>query len=72
VTGSYPASWMIAGSADAGHRGCRRAQNTRRASRGVGEVPLVPVMVAVANAVHDALGMRHYTLLMAPPNDAGQ
>jgi CO/xanthine dehydrogenase Mo-binding subunit len=26
--------------------------------KGVGEVPLVPVMAAVANAIHNALGKR--------------
>jgi CO/xanthine dehydrogenase Mo-binding subunit len=35
--------------------------------KGVGEVPLVPVMAAVANAVHDALGKRFYHLPMSPP-----
>ena len=35
--------------------------------KGVGEVPLVPVMAAVANAVHDALGKRFYSLPMSPP-----
>jgi CO/xanthine dehydrogenase Mo-binding subunit len=36
--------------------------------KGVGEVPLVPVMAAVANAVHDALGkQRFYSLPMSPP-----
>ena len=35
--------------------------------KGVGEVPLVPVMAAVANAVHNALGMRFYSLPMSPP-----
>jgi len=35
--------------------------------KGVGEVPLVPVMAAVANAVYDALGMRFYSLPMSPP-----
>jgi len=30
--------------------------------KGVGEVPLVPVMAAVANAVHNALGQRFYSL----------
>jgi CO/xanthine dehydrogenase Mo-binding subunit len=35
--------------------------------KGVGEVPLVPVMAAVANAVHNALGMRFYALPMSPP-----
>ena len=31
------------------------------------EVPLVPVMAAVANAVHNALGLRFYSLPMSPP-----
>jgi CO/xanthine dehydrogenase Mo-binding subunit len=35
--------------------------------RGVGEVPLVPVLSAVANAVYDALGHRFYSLPMSPP-----
>jgi CO/xanthine dehydrogenase Mo-binding subunit len=35
--------------------------------RGVGEVPLVPVMAAVANAVHGALGHRFDSLPMSPP-----
>jgi CO/xanthine dehydrogenase Mo-binding subunit len=35
--------------------------------KGVGEVPLVPVMAAVANAVHNALGKRFYDLPMSPP-----
>jgi CO/xanthine dehydrogenase Mo-binding subunit len=35
--------------------------------RGVGEVPLVPVMAAVANAMHGALGLRLYSLPMSPP-----
>jgi CO/xanthine dehydrogenase Mo-binding subunit len=35
--------------------------------KGVGEVPLVPVMAAVANAVHNALGKRFYSLPMSPP-----
>ncbi len=35
--------------------------------KGVGEVPLVPVMAAVANAVHNALGIRFYSLPMSPP-----
>jgi CO/xanthine dehydrogenase Mo-binding subunit len=35
--------------------------------KGVGEVPLVPVMAAVANAVHNALDMRFYSLPMSPP-----
>jgi CO/xanthine dehydrogenase Mo-binding subunit len=38
--------------------------------KGVGEVPLVPVMAAVANAVHNALGMRFYSLPMSPPKVA--
>ena len=35
--------------------------------RGVGEVPLVPVMAAVGNALHSALGIRFYSLPMSPP-----
>jgi CO/xanthine dehydrogenase Mo-binding subunit len=35
--------------------------------RGVGEVPLVPVMAAVANAIHDAVGKRYFSLPMSPP-----
>jgi CO/xanthine dehydrogenase Mo-binding subunit len=35
--------------------------------KGVGEVPLVPVMAAVANAVYNALGRRFYSLPMSPP-----
>src|SRR5262245_28915278 len=35
--------------------------------RGVGEVPLVPVMAAVANAIHNALGIRFTHLPMTPP-----
>jgi CO/xanthine dehydrogenase Mo-binding subunit len=35
--------------------------------RGVGEVPLVPSMAAVANAIHNALGHRFDSLPMSPP-----
>ena len=35
--------------------------------RGVGEVPLVPPLAAVSNAVYDALGTRFYALPMSPP-----
>ena len=35
--------------------------------RGVGEVPIVPPMAAVANAIHDALGLRMTDLPMSPP-----
>ncbi|MFO1110947.1 MAG: xanthine dehydrogenase family protein molybdopterin-binding subunit [Bradyrhizobium sp.] len=35
--------------------------------KGVGEVPVVPVMAAVANAIHNALGIRFYSLPMSPP-----
>src|SRR5215813_29090 len=38
--------------------------------KGGGEVPLVPVMAAVANAVHNALGIRFYSLPMSPPKVA--
>jgi CO/xanthine dehydrogenase Mo-binding subunit len=35
--------------------------------RGVGEAPIVPPLAAIANAVHDALGVRFYALPMSPP-----
>jgi len=35
--------------------------------RGVGEVPLVPTLAAVGNAVANALGKRLYSLPMSPP-----
>ncbi|MFT5509312.1 MAG: CO/xanthine dehydrogenase Mo-binding subunit [Hyphomicrobiaceae bacterium] len=35
--------------------------------RGVGEVPLVPVMAAVSNAIHGATGLRLQSLPMSPP-----
>jgi CO/xanthine dehydrogenase Mo-binding subunit len=35
--------------------------------RGVGEVPLVPALAAIRNAVHNALGIRFYSLPMSPP-----
>ncbi len=35
--------------------------------RGVGEVPLVPPLAAVANAVYNAVGKRFYALPMSPP-----
>ena len=34
--------------------------------RGVGEVPIVPPLAAVANAIHDAVGVRMTTLPMSP------
>ena len=34
--------------------------------RGIGESPLVPPLAAVANAVHDATGIRMTTLPMSP------
>ena len=36
--------------------------------RGVGEVPIVPPPAAIANAIHDALGIRMRHLPMSPPN----
>ena len=33
----------------------------------MGEVPLVPVLAAVAIAVHDAVGKRYFSLPMSPP-----
>ncbi len=38
----------------------------RFGARGVGEVPIVPPMAAVANAIHDAIGVRMDTLPMSP------
>ncbi len=35
--------------------------------RGVGEVPVVPTMAAVGNAVGDAVGIRPTSLPMSPP-----
>lgn len=35
--------------------------------RGVGEVPIVPPLSAVANAIHNALGLRFAELPMSPP-----
>ena len=34
--------------------------------RGIGESPLVPPLAAVANAVHDAIGIRMTSLPMSP------
>ena len=34
--------------------------------RGVGESPLVPPLAAVANAIHDAIGVRMSELPMSP------
>jgi CO/xanthine dehydrogenase Mo-binding subunit len=36
--------------------------------RGVGEVPIVPAIAAVANAIHDAMGIRLQQLPMSPPH----
>ncbi len=36
-------------------------------AKGVGEVPIVPPLAAVANAVRDALGVRLHDLPMSPP-----
>ena len=35
--------------------------------RGVGEVPIVPPLAAVANAIEDAIGVRMTDLPMSPP-----
>jgi len=34
--------------------------------KGVGEVPIAPCMAAIANAIHDAIGIRLYELPMSP------
>ena len=36
-------------------------------ARGVGEVPIVPPMAAVANAIADPIGVRLRNLPMSPP-----
>ncbi len=36
--------------------------------RGTGEVPIVPVMAAIANAIYDAIGVRMTNLPMTPAN----
>ena len=36
--------------------------------RGTGEIPLVPPMAAIANAIHDAIGVRMLSLPMSPGN----
>ena len=38
--------------------------------RGVGEVPLVPALAAIRNAVYDAIGIRFNSLPMSPPKIA--
>ena len=35
--------------------------------RGVGEVPVVPTMAAIANAIGDCIGIRPQELPMSPP-----
>ena len=35
--------------------------------RGVGEVPIVPPLAAIANAIYNAVGKRFYSLPMSPP-----
>ena len=35
--------------------------------RGVGEVPVVPTMAAIANAIGNAIGIRPWSLPMSPP-----
>jgi len=36
-------------------------------ARGVGEVPIIPPMAAVGNAIRDAVGLRMESLPMSPP-----
>jgi CO/xanthine dehydrogenase Mo-binding subunit len=36
-------------------------------ARGTGEVPIIPPMAAIANAIHDAIGVRMENLPMNPP-----
>ena len=35
--------------------------------RGVGEVPIIPPLAAIANAIHDAVGVRMRDHPMSPP-----
>ena len=35
--------------------------------RGVGEIPIVPPLAAISNAIYNALGHRFYSLPMSPP-----
>jgi len=35
--------------------------------RGVGEVPIIPPMAAIGNAIRDAIGIRMHHLPMSPP-----
>ena len=37
-------------------------------ARGVGEIPIVPPMAALANAIYDAVGVRMRVLPMSPGN----
>ena len=39
----------------------------RRGVRGAGEIPIIPPMAAVANAIEDAVGLRLTSLPMSPP-----
>ena len=41
--------------------------SSRSHGKSVGEVPLVPTLAAIRNAVHNALGIRFYSLPMSPP-----
>ena len=40
-------------------------------ARGVGEVPIVPPLPAIANAIHNAIGVRMQELPMSPRQDTG-
>lgn len=42
-------------------------RNTPFGAKGVGEVPIVPPLAAVANAVRGAIGKRPYSLPLSPP-----
>ena len=35
--------------------------------RGIGEVPIIPPMAAIANAIENATGLRFQSLPMSPP-----
>ena len=44
----------------------KRKAAERLGVRGAGEVPLVPPMAAIANAIHNAIGVRMTRLPMSP------
>ena len=47
--------------------GIGRTKQDAQGIRGVGEVPIVPPLAAVANAINQAIGLRLNDLPMSPP-----